>query len=312
MSLVAKHIETLKPYVPGKPVEELERELGISEALKLASNENPLGPSPYAVEAIKKIASQTHIYPDGAGYKLREKLAEELDVDIDEIILGNGSNELITLAIRTFCQPGENAVLSDYSFIAYRLCLQAAGVPWTSIPMQDGYVHDLAAMADACDESTKFVFVANPNNPTGTYVGRAELEHFLKTVPEQAIVILDEAYVEYALADDYVSGLELRELRERLIVTRTFSKCYGLAGLRVGYGVGPAELMSYVQRVREPFNANLVGQVAARAALDDTDFVKNAVVSNEAGREVLVSGLRRLQREYGTEFIHSQTNFLLI
>lgn len=312
MSIVAKHIESLKPYVPGKPVEELERELGISEALKLASNENPLGPSPMAIEAIKEIASKTHIYPDGAGYKLRETIAEMLSVEIDEVILGNGSNELITLAIRTFCQPGDTAVISDYSFIAYRLCLQAAGVGWTSVAMKNGYVHDLEAMAAACDETTKIVFVANPNNPTGTHVGRAELEDFLRAVPERALVVLDEAYVEYALAEDYVTGLELRDLRERLIVTRTFSKCYGLAGLRVGYGVGPAKLMNYVQRVREPFNANLVGQVAALAALDDKDFVKTAVASNEAGREVLLAGLHRLQSEYGVEWINSQTNFVLM
>lgn len=312
MSLVAKHIETLKPYVPGKPVEELERELGIEKSLKLASNENPLGPSPRAVEALRSAASGVHIYPDGAGYKLREALADGFGVSMDEVLLGNGSNELITLITRAFCEPGDTAVVSDYSFIAYRLVLQAAGVGWTSVPMRDGFVHDLDAMAQACDDSTKVVFVANPNNPTGTHVGGAELARFLKAVPERAIVVLDEAYVEYALADDYTTGLELRGLRDRLIVTRTFSKCYGLAGLRVGFAVGPAALIDYMNRVREPFNCNLLGQVAALEALADHDFVKTSVATNEAGRAALRQGLYHLQSEYGVEWTDSQTNFLLI
>ncbi len=309
--LVGNNIKELKPYVPGKPIEELERELGITGSIKLASNENPLGPSPLAVEVVREAAGGLHIYPDGAIHNLRARIADFMGVSMDEVIIGNGSNEVLTMLVRAFVQPGETAVVSDYSFVAYRVILKGADVPTTVVPMADGYVHDLEAMAAEITDSTKIVFIANPNNPTGTHVGRAALEKFLREVPEHVIVVVDEAYVEYAMADDYASVMELRDLRERLVVTRTFSKCYGLAGLRCGYGIAPAEMVGYMNRIREPFNANLLAQVGAARALDDVEFVERSVSANEAGRKILEAGLAELASS-GVSWIPSQTNFLLV
>lgn len=309
--LVAQHIQTLKPYEPGKPIEELERELGITHSIKLASNENPLGPSPKAVEAMAQVLGGVHIYPDGAAYRLRERIAQKFGVAMPEVVIGNGSNELLTLLVRAFLLPEHNAVISDYGFVAYRVVLTAAGIPIKSVPVKPGFVQDLAAMADACDEHTRMVFLANPNNPTGTYANREELAAFIQAVPEHVIVVLDEAYVEYAQAPDYAQGLEFRSLRDRLVICRTFSKCYGLAGVRVGFAVGPAELMDFVNRIREPFNCSLLGQAAALAALDDTEFVRRSVECNESGRKLLVDGLLALA-PLGVTWVPSQTNFLLI
>ncbi len=304
MEIVGEHVETLKPYQPGKPIEELERELGISGSIKLASNENPLGPSP---AAIREAAGRVHFYPDGGTYALREGLAAKHGVEMDEILVGNGSNEVLTLLARTF-GTGGNAVISAYSFIAYRLVLQAANVPVKEIPTTDEFIQDLALMAKACNAETKLVFLANPNNPTGVYSSGEAMRDFLQRVPEHVIVVVDEAYFEYALADDYESALEMRDVRDRLVVTRTFSKCYGLAGLRVGYGIAPPPLVNYLNRVREPFNSNLVGQAAALAALDDTEHLGRSVQANEEGRALLEAGLQTL----GLRWIPSQTNFLLV
>jgi histidinol-phosphate aminotransferase len=309
--LVGSNIQELKPYVPGKPIDELERELGITGSIKLASNENPLGPSPLAMEAVHEAVDGLHIYPDGAIFRLRERIAAFMGVDMDEVIIGNGSNEVLTMLVRTFVQPGETAVVSDYSFVAYRVVLKAADVPTTVVPMADGYVHDLEAMAAAVTDDTKVVFVANPNNPTGTHVGRSALETFLRKVPDHVIVVIDEAYVEYAGADDYTSAMPLRDLRERLVITRTFSKCYGLAGLRCGFGIAPAEMVGFMNRIREPFNANLLAQIGAARALDDAEFVARSVAANEEGRRILEAGLEAL-RELGVDWIPSQTNFLLV
>ncbi len=306
--LVTENIETLKPYKAGKPIEELERELGISGSIKLASNENPLGPSPAAVEAIVSAASGVNFYPDAGTFRLRHAIADHVSIDPDEIIVGNGSNEVLTIAVRTFCEPGSNAVVSDYGFIAYRLILQAAGIETRSIPTDDRFAQDLDAMVAACDDATSMLFLANPNNPTGTHVGAEELRAFLTAVPEHVVVVLDEAYVEYARDTDYASALAMRDARENLLVCRTFSKIYGLAGLRVGFGVAPQELIDFMNRVREPFNSSLVAQAAAIAALGDREHVRRSVEQNEAGREVLEAGLRAL----GWDFVPSQTNFLLV
>lgn len=309
--LVAKHIQTLKPYEPGKPIEELERELGITNSIKLASNENPLGPSPKAVEAMSALLSQTHIYPDGAAFRLRERISQKFGVAMPEVVIGNGSNELLTLLVRAFLLPEHNAVVSEYAFVAYRVVLTAAGIPIKTVPVKPGFVQDLEAMAAACDENTRMVFLANPNNPTGTYANREELTAFLKAVPEHVIVVLDEAYVEYAQAPDYAQGLEFRGLRERLVICRTFSKCYGLAGVRVGFAVGPAEMMDFVNRIREPFNCSLLGQAAALAALDDEEFVRRSVECNETGRATLEAGLAAMA-DLGVSWVPSQCNFLMV
>ena len=308
---VGDHIPNLKPYQPGKPIEELERELGISDIIKLASNENPLGPSPKAIESMQKMLSGTHIYPDGATFYVREAIAAFMNVSMSEVIMSNGSNEVLTLVARTFCLPGDNVVLSDYSFIMYRLAAMYMGIPITWVPTSENLGHDLDAMAAAIDENTKIVYIANPNNPTGTYNDRKTFERFLRTIPKEVIVVVDEAYIEYALAEDYASVMTMREIHERLIITRTFSKCYGLAGLRIGFAVGPPKLIDYMNRVRDPFNLNLLAQYAAQEALKDTKFVQKSIEMNEKGRIILEKGLADLA-ELGVTWIPSQTNFILI
>lgn len=306
-SLVTPHIESLRPYEPGKPIEELERELGITNSVKLASNENPLGPSPQAVEAVQSRVGGVHFYPDAGAYRLRHALSDRLGVSADEIIVGNGSNELLTIAARTFTTPADAAVVSDYSFIAYRLILAAHGVETCSVPTGGGFQQDLTALAEACDERTKILYLANPNNPTGVHNGREPLRRFLEAVPEHVVVVVDEAYVEYVRDPEYASALELRDTRERLIVCRTFSKIYGLAGLRMGFAVSTPQLVNYMNRVREPFNTNLLAQEAAIAAITDDDHVRRSAAMNDAGQEVLRAALDEL----GWSWIASQTNFLL-
>lgn len=310
-SLVPDYIASIKAYVPGKPIEELERELGISNSIKLASNENPLGPSPRAIEAIRGAADQVHYYPDGAAFKLKQACATYAGADVSEVATGNGSNELLTLIARTFCQPGDHAVISDYSFIAYRIIMQAEGLEWTSTAMRGDHQVDVRAMIAAVTPRTKLVFLANPNNPTGTYVNAADVRLLLESVPKDVVVVVDEAYHEYVQADDYASALTMRDVRENLLVTRTFSKAFGLGGMRVGFAVGPKALIDYVNRVREPFNCNLLGQLAATAALDDADFIARSVKVNEKGRVLLEHGLATFA-ERGVTWTPSQTNFLLI
>lgn len=309
--LVGEHIETLKPYVPGKPIETLRRERGITgEIIKLASNENPLGPSPKAMTAARAVLEEAHIYPDGAAYALRARLAKELDVDFERIVVGNGSNELLEILVRALTRPGDHAVLSQTSFIAYRVVLQCQNIPWTAVPMAPGLVHDLKAMGEAVKPETRLVFIANPNNPTGTYNGATEVEALLDklaALPDPPLVVIDEAYVEYAEAEDYQSSLGLHARYPRLITLRTFSKCYGLAALRVGYLVTSQEIAGYLRRTRAPFNVNRVGQAAATAALDDQSFVDHAVALNATERARVGAALK----EMGVEVIPSQTNFLL-
>ena len=297
----------LRPYQPGKPVEELERELGITGAVKLASNENPRGPSPLAVEAMRSAVSRVHLYPDASAHYLRERLVDHLGVPAPEIVIGNGSNELLTLLVRAFATPSDHAVISEGAFIAYRVVLGAAGIPVTTVPMQD-FTHDLPAMAAACTERTRLLFVANPNNPTGTYNPVESLRRLLRDTPEHVMVVLDEAYVEYIRAADYASALTLRDERENLAITRTFSKAYGLAGVRVGYGIVRPFVADLLGRIREPFNANLVGQAGAIAALDDTDFVAESAALNTAQMSLMVEALEMR----GVSLVPSQGNFVLM
>lgn len=310
-ALVPEYIASLKPYVPGKPIEELERELGISGSIKLASNENPLGPSPRAMAAMQAAIPSAHYYPDAAAYTLRHACAAYAGAPPEEITIGNGSNELLTLIARAFCKPGDHAVISDYSFIAYRVIMQAEGMVWTSAALVGDFQADIDAMLAAVTDETRLLFLANPNNPTGTYATRAQIERLLRETPEHVIVVLDEAYHEYVQVEDYASALELRALRERLIITRTFSKAFGLGGMRVGFAVAPAELIGYIDRVREPFNCNLLAQHAATAALGDDDFIARTVKVNEEGRAILMRGLEALA-DRGVRVTPSQTNFLLV
>lgn len=305
--VVSEGIERLKPYVPGKPVDEVARELGIAHATKLASNENPLGASPKALAAAAQALAETHRYPDAACYRLRQALSTQLGVQPTELVFGNGSNELLDIVVRTFCQVGDHVVFADPAFVVYEMSALASNLAYTAVPLQ-GFRHPLPAMLAACRPNTKVVFIANPNNPTGTYVTRAELEAFLDAVPEQAFVVLDEAYFEFATAADYPDGLQLRALHERLIVLRTFSKAYGLAGLRAGYGVLPPQFADYVNRVRAPFNLSAVAQAAALAALEDTEHLRRGVELNRSERERVSAALA----QRGLEVVPSQANFVYI
>jgi histidinol-phosphate aminotransferase len=307
MQLVTPNIESLVPYEGGKPIEELARELGVTDAVKLASNENPLGPSPKAQDALRSSLAEVHRYPDGAAYRLRARIGELHGVPMDEIIQGSGSNELIELLIRTFTTHQHHMVFGEPAFIMYKLAALAHGTPFTAVPLRD-QTHDLPAMAAAVTDRTRLLFVANPNNPTGTYVGRNAVERLLREVPPEVIVVMDEAYIEYADADDFPDCLTLRSLRKRLIVLRTFSKIYGLASLRVGYGIGPAELIGYMHRLRPPFNVNALGQVAACAALDDPEHVHRSQELNRTERLRLTQALSEL----GMRVTPSQANFVFV
>jgi histidinol-phosphate aminotransferase len=306
-SLVIPSIEALVPYEGGKPIEELAREFGITDAVKLASNENPLGPSPRALEAARATLAGIHRYPDGIAYGLRDAIARFHGVSRDEVLQGAGSNELLDLVVRTFATPAHHIVFGEPAFIVYRLASLAYGVPFTAVPLQN-LVHDLPAMAASVTPKTRVLFVANPNNPTGTHVGRAVVEEFLRTVPPEVIVVMDEAYFEYANAPDYPNSLALRHLRERLIVMRTFSKAYGLAGLRVGYAIGPANLIDYMNRVRAPFNTSVPAQAAAVAALDDQAHVAESRRMNTEERQRLTRELEGMHLKVAP----SQANFVLV
>jgi histidinol-phosphate aminotransferase len=307
MSLVSPSIESLLPYEGGKPVEELARELGITDAIKLASNENALGPSPKAVAAVRNALSDVHRYPDASAFKLRERIAAEQHVAMNEVIHGNGSNELLDLAVRTFCTAEHHIVFAEPAFVVYRIAALAHGVPFSAVPMRD-LTHDLDAMLAAVTPRTRLVFVGNPNNPTGTYVALEPLRRFLRALPPEVIVLMDEAYIEYATAPDFPDCLTLRHEHERMIVCRTFSKIYGLAALRVGYGIATPELVGYMNRVRAPFNVGTLGQVAAIAALDDTEHVQKSRELNAVERERVSGRLRSM----GLSVTPSQGNFVLV
>jgi histidinol-phosphate aminotransferase len=310
---VAGHIDALKPYVPGKPISELRRELGIDDIIKLASNENPLGPSPAAAEAMRAVASQAHVYPDAAAFAFKEAVSRKEGVGVERIGVGNGSNELLTLLVRTFCAPGDTGVVCQYSFIAYRIIMQAAGLTWAEAPVGPGYEMDVDAILEAVTDTTRVVFVANPNNPTGTYLPHGEVARLARSLREDVILIVDEAYDDYVRADGHQSALALMDARERLVVTRTFSKVYGMGGARAGYMIAPAEMVGYVDRTREPFNVNAMAQAGAAAALFDEEFVARSVAVNEESRALLEEGLRGLNEAHGgISWIPSQTNFLLV
>jgi histidinol-phosphate aminotransferase len=304
-------IKTLSVYEPGKPIEEVARELGfddIESIAKLASNENPLGPSPKAIKAMIACASQMHRYPDGGGYYLRQALAQKHNVDMDTLILGSGSNELIELIAHVFLRKGLNIVMADRAFVVYRLVAAAEDASTLAVPMKGGMTHDLRALLKAITPDTRVVFIANPNNPTGTYVDPAELDRFMDRVPEHVLTVFDEAYIE--LMPRELQPDTLRYVREgrKVILLRTFSKAYGLAGLRIGYGVGEPGCISLLHRVRQPFNVNAMAQAAAIAALDDESFVNKT-------RRLVQQGLSYFERECkraGLETVPSVANFLLI
>jgi histidinol-phosphate aminotransferase len=304
--LVPDYIRELSPYVPGKPIEEVERELKTT-AIKLASNENPLGPSPLAIEAAKKSLADSNRYPDGSGFYLREALSKKHNIPAANIILGGGSTELIDLSARMVLRPGDSGVTSYGSFPLYYIAIRATGARYVDVPMRE-YAFDLETMAQTLPSDTKLVFLANPNNPTGTVFSADELDKFLARVPEHVLVVLDEAYCDYVERADYSRSIDIVRAGRNMIVLRTFSKVYGLAGLRIGYGIGPAELLDEMNKIRGPFNTSGVAQAAALAAIDDREHVRRSIESNRAGLAQLSAGLEGL----GIEFVPSFANFVLV
>jgi histidinol-phosphate aminotransferase len=306
-SLANEHILGIAPYEPGKPIEELERELGISDAIKLASNENPLAPSPRVQKALVAALNTLNRYPDGSGFYLRTALAKKHGVTPEQVILGNGSNELIELLVRTFLKPGDEAIVPHPSFVVYPMIVQAAGGIRVMVMLKD-YRLDLEAMARAATALTKLVFIANPNNPTATIVTADEVEHFMGRISERTIVVFDEAYIEFALGPDFPDTLNYIRQGRKVIVLRTFSKANSLAGLRVGYGIADADATALMNRIRQPFNVNSLAQAAARAALEDDEHVQECVRMIEAGRRELCAEFTAL----GLKYVPSRANFILV
>jgi histidinol-phosphate aminotransferase len=306
-SLANEHILGIAPYEPGKPVEELERELAVHDAIKLASNENPLPPSDRVQQAI--IAQLNHLnrYPDGSGFYLRQAVAKKHGFTPDHIMLGNGSNDLIELVVRAFMRPGDEAVVPHPSFVVYPMIVQAVGGIRVMVMLRDHRL-DLEAMARAITPQTKVVFIANPNNPTATMVTADEVEHFMARVPERTIVIFDEAYIEFAQGPDFPDTLNYVRQGRKVVVLRTFSKAASLAGLRVGYAVADGDAVALMNRIRQPFNVNSLGQAAALAALDDENHILECVRMNEAGKAYLYDEFRTL----GVKYVPSRANFILV
>lgn len=306
-------VQKLTPYQPGKPVEELERELGIAESLKLASNENPLGPSPRAVQALGGLLDQLALYPDGNGFALRQRLAQKLEVEPACITLGNGSNDVLELLARAYLGPGRNAVFSAHAFAVYPLACQAVGADLHMAPAHSAdhvmpYGHDLEALATRVDANTRVVFIANPNNPTGTWLDGKALRNFIQSLPGTTLVVMDEAYCEYVEEPDYPDTTRWLAEFPNLVVTRTFSKIHGLAGLRIGYAVSSPEVADILNRVRQPFNTSTLAQAAALEALDDSAHVEESVRVNREGLAWLTAACR----ERGLGCIPSVGNFLSI
>ena len=304
---VPEYIRSLIPYEPGKPIEEVEREYGISGSVKLASNENPLGPSPRALAVLRERLPELHLYPDGDCFYLKRALAQKLGVEPDRLIFGNGSNEIIELAARTFMRPGDEAVMAEQAFVVYELIVQAVGGKRKTVPLKN-FTHDLAAMADAVTPQTRLVFLANPNNPTGTIYRRRDWEAFLERISPDVLIIVDEAYFEYVEEADYPNSLDYHARHPAILTLRTFSKLYGLAGLRIGYGIGAKDVIALMQRVRQPFNVNAPAQWAALAALDDTEHVQRSLGVNQQGVKYLQTEFARL----GLSYVPSQANFILV
>lgn len=300
-------IRSLSPYVPGKPIDELQRELGLTRVIKLASNENPLGPSPKALAALAGAEQELHRYPDGGAYRLRQAIAERWKVSREQVILGNGSDEILGLLARTFLSPGDEAVMADHTFVIYKMEVTAAHGKPVVVPLSN-WTHDLEAMARAVTPRTKLLFVCNPNNPTGTMVAADAVQRLMAAVPENVVVVFDEAYREYVRDPRFPDTLEYVKQGRNAIVLRTFSKIYGLAGLRIGYGVTTPEINDYLNRVRPPFNANTLAQRAALAALTDDEHVSRSRAVNAAGMAQIGDGLRAM----GFEPIPSEANFVYV
>jgi histidinol-phosphate aminotransferase len=305
--LVKESIERIGSYQPGKPLEELEREYGIKGAVKLASNENPLGPSPKAVEAIVAALNGIHRYPDTNGFYLKEKLSRKLGVGSDNLILGNGSDEIIQLIAHAFLLPGEEAIMGDPTFSFYQMVVTAAEGKEVMVPLKN-FSYDLSAMVDRITSRTKLIFLNNPLNPTGTIVTKEDMESFLKLIPSDVILVLDEAYLEYVADPCFPNSLDYLESGKKIFILRTFSKAYGLAGLRIGYGIADTQLIDCLNKIKGPFNTSSLAQAAALNALDDEGHLKKTLANNQEGLSYLYGELNAL----GIECLPTQANFFLI
>ncbi len=300
-------IFTLKPYVAGKPIEEVKRELGLNDIIKLASNENPLGSSPKAIEAVENNVRKMHLYPDSNCFYLKERLASFNDIEAASILVGNGSDELLKLLAETFLNRGDQIVYAQPSFSEYGFVARIMGAECIEVSLND-FTHDLEAMLNAINDKTKMIIICNPNNPTGTIVSAAEIESFMDKVPDDVLVVFDEAYCEYVEREDFLSGLKYVQAGRNVVVLRTFSKIYGLASLRIGYGITTSAIAQAVEKVTEPFNVNMLAQVAALAALDDTEHVQKSREVNSLGKKYLYSEFEKL----GLYYVPTDANFIFV
>ena len=302
-----EHLEDITPYQPGKPIEEVKRELGLDDVVKLASNENPYGPPPGVMDAIREAAKSVNRYPDGGCFYLRKALSKRLSLPEENFVFGNGSDEVILLALHAFVSPGDEVVVADPTFQIYHIASMVKGAKLKIVPLND-FKYDLGGMQKAVTRKTKVVFIANPDNPTGSYVTAGEMENFLKKVPENVLVFIDEAYYEFATGGDYPETLPILENENRnVVIARTFSKAYSLAGLRVGYGMARKEVAAVLNKVREPFNVNSVAQAAALAALEDAAHLARSVELVRTEKERFYEAFSSL----GVDYVPSRTNFIL-
>lgn len=304
---VPDYILAIKPYVPGKPMKEVEREYGINNSIKLASNENPLGPSPMAIEAIKASMEEINRYPDGSGYYLIDRISEKLDVEPQNIVLGNGSDEIIGLLAHTLLQSGNEVIMPQSSFLMYEILVRSVGATPKFVPLK-GLSIDLDGIRDRITPNTRMIFLTNPNNPTGEAINGKDVDFFLESLPPDIVVVIDEAYIEFIRDESCFSGITRIGSDQALVILRTFSKAYGLAGLRIGYGIMPGQLAGLLNRIRLPFNTNSLAQVGAIAALEDDKFLKKSIRLVHEGLDFFYSELDNL----GIRYFPSQANFLLV
>jgi histidinol-phosphate aminotransferase len=306
--LARKTLFSISPYVPGKPIEEVQREYGIDDVIKLASNENPLGPSPLAVDALRSSLSSVNVYPDGNCFYLKRDLAASLGCQADQLIVGNGSDEILKLIAETFLDPGDEIIFAQPTFSEYEFVCRVMDAVPVAVPVDSSFAHDLQAMSGRISERTKLVFICNPNNPTGNIISGDLLKDFLDKIPEHVIVVLDEAYREYTTDPAYPDSLAYVQEGRRLISLRTFAKIYGLAGLRIGYGISSPEIISLLNRVKEPFNVNYLAQIAARAALQDVEHLRRSREMVASGKSFLYGHFDRL----GLKYVPTQANFIFV
>lgn len=307
VELANTSIRNLTPYQPGKPIEEVERELGLTDVIKLASNENPLGPSPKAMAAAQMALSKTQLYPDGNCYILKQALAKHLGVDTQQLTIGNGSENILEIIVKSYLTTQDAAIVSQYAFATIPLLIKAMGAKLITVPASE-WGHDVNAIIAACTPETRILFIVNPNNPTGTYTTAQDFKKLLQAIPAHVLIIADEAYHEYIEQDDYPNTLELLPRHPNLILTRTFSKVFGLAGLRIGYAISSPEIADILNRARLPFNTNAIGMLAAAAALNDQEFIARSVALNKQGKKQFEDAFKKM----GISYIPSLGNFISI